>query len=102
MLTAGPQIPWNFMFPVCFHQTIPCSCKVCYFILVNQGEIKKHVNSEHDEYLFKCEKCDIEFECLVEQEDHNNASDDMFVVEKPVLQVIWWFTKTLTYTEGLT
>ena len=46
------------------------------------------MNSEHDEYLFKCEKCDIEFESLVEQEVHNNAFDEMLVVEKPVLQVI--------------
>ena len=46
------------------------------------------MNSEHDEYLFKCEKCDIEFEGLVEQEDQNNAFDEMFVVEKSVLQVI--------------
>ena len=54
----------------------------------NQGDIKKHVNSEHDEYLFKCEKCDIEFEGLVEQEVHNDAFDEMLVVEKPVLQAI--------------
>ena len=67
-----------------------------WFYLENQGEIKKYVNSEHDEYLFKCEKCDIEFEGLVEQEVHNNAFDD-----KQVLQVIWWFTRTLTYPEGL-
>ena len=73
-----------------------------WFYLENQGEIKKHVNSEHDEYLVKCEKCDIDFEGLVEQEDHNNAFDDMFVVENPTLQVIWWFTTTLTYPEGLT
>ena len=46
------------------------------------------MNSEYDEYLFKCEKCDIEFEALVEQEVHNNAFDEMLVVEKPVLQVI--------------
>ena len=46
------------------------------------------MNSEHDKYLFKCEKCDREFEGLVEQEVHNNAFDEMLVVEKPVLQVI--------------
>jgi len=47
------------------------------------------VNSEHDEYLFKCEKCDIECEGLVEQQEvHNNAFDEMLVIEKPVLQVI--------------
>ena len=50
--------------------------------------MKKHVNSEHDEYLFNCEKCDIEFEGFVEQEDHNNTFEEMLVVEKPVLQVI--------------
>ena len=55
-------------------------------IFLNQGKIKKHVNSEHDGYLFKC---DIEVEGLVEQENCNNAFDEMFVVEKPVLQV--WF-----------
>jgi len=38
------------------------------------------VNSEHDEYLFKCEKCDIEFKGLVDQEVHNNAFDEMLVV----------------------
>ena len=43
------------------------------------------MNSEHDEYLFEC---DLEFESLVEQENRNNACDVMFVVEKPVLQVI--------------
>ena len=48
-----------------------------------QGNLKKHINSEHDGYLFKC---DIEFEGLVEQENCNNAFDEMFVVEKPVLQ----------------
>ena len=41
--------------------------------------MKKHVNSEHDEYLFKCEKCDIDFEGLDEQEDHNYAVDKMLV-----------------------
>ena len=46
------------------------------------------MNSEHGEYLFKYEKCDIEFEGLVEQEVYNNAFDEMLVVEKPVLQVI--------------
>ena len=63
-------------------------CKVCDNIFLNQRKVKKHVNSEHDEYLFKCEKCDIEFEGLVEQEVHTNAFDEMLVVEKPVLQVI--------------
>ena len=28
------------------------------------------MNSEHDEYLFKCDKCDIDFEGFDEQEDH--------------------------------
>ena len=50
--------------------------------------MKYNVNSQHDEFLFKCEKCDIECEGLVEQEVHNNALDEMLVVEKPVLQVI--------------
>ena len=39
------------------------------------------MNSEHDGYLFKC---DTEFEGLVEQENHNNAFDEMFMVVKPV------------------
>ena len=43
------------------------------------------MNSEHDKFLFEC---DLEFESLVEQENHKNACDEMFVVEKPVLQVI--------------
>ena len=43
------------------------------------------MNSEYDEYLFEC---DLEFDSLVEQENCNNACDDMFVDEKPVLQVI--------------
>ena len=46
------------------------------------------MNSEHDEYLFKCEKCDIEFEGLIEEEVHNDAFYEMLVAEKPVLQVI--------------
>ena len=48
--------------------------------------MKYNVKSQQDEYLFKCEKCDIEFEGLVEQEVHNNAFDEILV--KPVLQVI--------------
>ena len=64
-------------------------CQVCDAIFKSKVKIKKHVKSEHDEYLFKGEKCDIEFEGLVEQEVHNNAFDEMLVVEKkPVLQVI--------------
>ena len=43
------------------------------------------MNSEHDGYLFKC---DIEFESLVKQENCKNDLDEMFVVKKPVLQVI--------------
>ena len=43
------------------------------------------MNLEHDKYLFEC---DLEFESLVEQEIRNNACDEMFVVENPVLQVI--------------
>ena len=38
--------------------------------------------------------CDIELEGFVEQEDHNNAFDEMFVVKKPVLKVFLWFTRT--------
>ena len=43
------------------------------------------MNSEHDEYLFKCEKCDIEFEGLVKQEVHNNAFDEMLVVASDLM-----------------
>ena len=35
--------------------------------------MKKHVNSEHDEYLFKCEKCDIEFESGVNLSDASST-----------------------------
>ena len=45
------------------------------------------MNSEHDGYLFKCEKCDIKFEDLVEQEDHNDAFDEMFGIVVSYLMV---------------
>ena len=32
---------------------------------------------------------------MVEQENHNNASDEMLMVEKPVLQVTWLLQRDL-------
>ena len=35
--------------------------------------MKNNVNSQHDEYLLKCEKCDIEFESGVNLSDASST-----------------------------
>ena len=54
------------------------SCKVSGSIYKIKVK-KKHVNSEHDGYLFKCDMVDMRILTMLFYE--------MFVVEKPVLQV---------------
>ena len=44
-----------------------------WFYLQNQGKMKYNVNSQQDEYLFKYEKCDIEFESGVNLSDASST-----------------------------
>ena len=44
-----------------------------WFYSQNQGKMKYNVNSQHDEYLFKYEKCDIEFESGVNLSDASST-----------------------------